>query len=81
MTACDDDPFPSRLMRAGASAFALGKADLQKSRVPFCVVAAGQRYISPGLLKNGLRPFDAPDDDVFEAAFRNWKCRSLMIGL
>ncbi|MBK8972636.1 MAG: UvrY/SirA/GacA family response regulator transcription factor [Hahellaceae bacterium] len=67
VTACDDDPFPSRLMRAGASAFVTKGADLAEMLRAIRVVAAGQRYISPEIAqKMALRPFDAPDDDVFK---------------
>ncbi|ABC30756.1 MULTISPECIES: UvrY/SirA/GacA family response regulator transcription factor [Hahella] len=68
VTACEDDPFPSRVMKAGASAYITKGADITEMVKAIRVVHAGQRYISPDIAqKMALRPFDAEEGDVFES--------------
>ncbi len=68
VTACEDDPFPSRLMRAGASAFLTKGADLVEMVKAIRLVVAGQRYISPEIAqKMALRPYSEEEaEDPFK---------------
>lgn len=68
VTACDDAPFPARLMKAGASAFITKGADLAEMIEAIHLVVAGKRYISPEIAqKMALKPYDEiADEDVFK---------------
>ncbi|WP_020407260.1 UvrY/SirA/GacA family response regulator transcription factor [Hahella ganghwensis] len=66
VTACEDDPFPSRVMKAGASAYITKGTDISEVMRAIHIVNAGQRYISPNIAqKMALRPFESEDADVF----------------
>jgi DNA-binding NarL/FixJ family response regulator len=59
VTAVADDPYPARVMQAGASAFITKGADIQEMIRAIRVVHSGQRYISPEIAqKMALRPFE-----------------------
>ena len=63
VTACADDPYPARVMQAGASAYITKGADIQEMIRAIRIVHSGQRYISPEIAqKMALRPFDEPDE-------------------
>lgn len=47
VTVCDEEPFPSRLLKAGAAGYLTKGAALEEMVRAIRVVAAGQRYISP----------------------------------
>lgn len=80
VTACEDDPFPSRLMRAGASAFLTKGAGLKEMLQAIRLVAVGQRYISPEIAqKMALRPYDEEIEDPFEQLSEREMQISMMI--
>lgn len=47
VTVCEDDPFPTRLLQAGAAGYLTKGAALEEMVQAIRVVSAGQRYISP----------------------------------
>lgn len=67
VTACTDDPFPSRLMQAGAAGFLTKGADISEMISAIRKVKCGQRYISPEIAqKMALRPFDSAETNPFD---------------
>ena len=68
VTACEDDPYPSRVMQAGAAAYITKGADIREMVKAILVVNAGQRYISPEIAqKMALRPFQPEaEKNVFD---------------
>jgi DNA-binding NarL/FixJ family response regulator len=67
VTSCTDDPFPSRLMQAGAAGFLTKGADISEMINAIRKVKCGQRYISPEIAqKMALRPFDSADANPFD---------------
>ncbi|MGB1220389.1 MAG: LuxR C-terminal-related transcriptional regulator, partial [Alcanivoracaceae bacterium] len=59
---CEEEPFPSRLMKAGAAGYLSKGADLEEMVRAIKVVSAGQRYISPQIAQAmALRPFNSGD--------------------
>jgi len=68
VTVCGDDPFPSRLLQAGAAGYVTKGADLDEMVQAIRVVKAGQRYISPEIAqKLALKPFSSePDESPFD---------------
>ncbi len=64
VTACDDDPFPSRLLKAGAAGYVTKGADLKEMVNAIHSVVAGQRYLSPQVAQQmALKSFGEKDDD------------------
>lgn len=62
VTVCEEEPFPSRLLKAGASGYLSKGADLDEMLRAIKVVHAGQRYISPQIAQAmALRPFNSAD--------------------
>jgi DNA-binding NarL/FixJ family response regulator len=62
VTVCEEEPFPSRLMKAGAAGYLSKGADLEEMVRAIKVVSAGQRYISPQIAQAmALRPFNSGD--------------------
>lgn len=60
VTVCEEEPFPSRLMQAGAAGYLTKGADLEEVLRAIKVVNSGQRYISPDIAQTmALRPFAA----------------------
>src|SRR5690606_15946950 len=47
VTICEDDPFPTRLLQAGAAGYLTEGAALEEMVQAIRMVFAGQRYISP----------------------------------
>lgn len=47
VTACEDDPFPSRLMQAGARGYLTKGTDMQEMLLAIRQVAAGNYYLNP----------------------------------
>jgi len=68
LTACEDDPFPSRMMQSGASAFITKGTEVSEVIHAIRLVNSGQRYISPDIAqKMALSPFDEKTENPFEA--------------
>lgn len=80
VTACADDPYPTRVMQAGASAYITKGADLKEMIRAIRMAHSGQRYISPEIAqKMALRQLN--DTDVEEAPFEQLSERELQIAL
>ena len=61
VTACDEEPFPSRLMQAGAAGYVTKGAPLEEMVNAIRKVAAGQRHISPDIAEMLLNRMYEPD--------------------
>lgn len=62
VTVCDEDPFPSRLLQAGAAGYLTKGAELDEMVRAIRTVYAGKRYISPDIAQAmALKPFTAPE--------------------
>ncbi|MBM7061807.1 UvrY/SirA/GacA family response regulator transcription factor [Pseudomonas sp. UL073] len=58
VTACEDDPFPTRLLQAGAAGYLTKGAALEEMVQAIRLVFAGQRFISPQIAQQlALKPF------------------------
>lgn len=58
VTVCEEEPFPSRLMQAGAAGYLTKGADIEEMVHAIKVVSSGQRYINPEIAQAmALRPF------------------------
>lgn len=59
VTACDDDPFPSRLLKAGAAGFVTKGTPLNDMVQAIRSVAVGKRYICPQVAQQmALKSYD-----------------------
>lgn len=59
VTACDEDPFPSKLLKAGASGFVTKGADVEEIVRAIDAAFRGQKYLSPQIAQQmALRSFD-----------------------
>lgn len=64
VTACADDPYPTRVMQAGAHAYITKGADLQEMLQAVRRASLGQRYISPEIAqKMALGKVNGGDED------------------
>ncbi|ENO14139.1 two-component system response regulator UvrY [Marinobacter nanhaiticus D15-8W] len=66
VTACADDPYPTRVMQAGASAYITKSADIKEMVRAIRMAHTGQRYISPEIAqKMALKQLggDTAEDD------------------
>lgn len=80
VTACADDPYPTRVMQAGASAYITKGADLREMIRAIRLAHSGQRYISPEIAqKMALRQLG--DGEREEAPFEQLSERELQIAL
>jgi DNA-binding NarL/FixJ family response regulator len=67
VTVCEEEPFPTRLMKAGAAGYLSKGADLDEMVRAIRVVYAGQRYISPAIAQAmALRPFNGNETAPME---------------
>lgn len=59
VTACDEDPFPSKLLKAGASGFVTKGADVEEIVRAIDSAFRGQKYLSPQIAQQmALRSYD-----------------------
>ena len=64
VTACDEEPFPSRLLQAGAAGYLTKGAALDEMIKAIRQVFAGQRYLSADVAQQRARkPFQAQGDN------------------
>lgn len=87
VTACDDDPFPSRLLKAGAAGYVTKGADLKEMVHAIRSVVAGQRYLSPQVAqqmalksfgeKAGDCPFDALSERELQICMMVVNCQKV----
>ena len=67
VTACDDGPFATRLMQAGAAGFMSKGAEVNEMVRAVLKVNSGQRYISPDIAQRmALKPFQKGSESPFD---------------
>ncbi|MFO7994927.1 MAG: UvrY/SirA/GacA family response regulator transcription factor [Marinobacter sp.] len=85
VTACADDPYPTRVMQAGASAYITKGADIKEMVRAIRMAHSGQRYISPEIAqKMALKQLgggDAGDEDGELSMFDRLSEREMQIAL
>lgn len=80
VTVYDDEPYPSRLMKVGASGYITKNADLAEMTLAIKKVVAGQRYISADVAQQlALRPFSEADSSPFDQLSAREMQISLMV--
>jgi two-component system invasion response regulator UvrY len=87
VTVCDEEPFPSRLLKAGAAGYLTKGAALEEMIKAIRVVAAGQRYISPDIAQQlalksfggeeNASPFDALSEREMQIAMMIVSCQKV----
>jgi DNA-binding NarL/FixJ family response regulator len=85
VTACADDPYPTRVMQAGASAYITKGADIKEMLRAIRMAHSGQRYISPEIAqKMALKQLgggDARDEDGELSLFDRLSEREMQIAM
>ena len=82
VTACADDPYPTRVMQAGASAYITKGADIREIVRAIRVAHTGQRYISPEIAqKMALKQLSGEAEDDEQSIFDRLSERELQIAL
>ena len=67
VTACDDNPYASRLLQAGASGYITKGADAEEMVNAILKVKSGQKYISPEIAQRmALKPFQQDQASPFD---------------
>lgn len=67
VTVCDEEPFPTRLMQAGAAGYVTKGAALDEMVSAIRQVHAGQRYLSPTVAQQlALKRFNPDGDSPFD---------------
>ena len=80
VTACDDGPFASRLMQAGAAGFMGKGAEVDEMVRAILKVRSGQRYISPDIAQRmALKPFQEGSESPFDLLSEREMQTTLMI--
>lgn len=68
VTVCDEEPFPTRLMQAGAAGYVTKGAALEEMVSAIRQVHSGQRYISPTIAQQlALKSFAPTTDSPFDS--------------
>jgi len=68
VTVCVEDPFPTRLLQAGAAGYLTKGAGLNEMVQAIRLVFAGQRYISPQIAQQlAIKSFQPTNDSPFDA--------------
>ncbi|MFC4258973.1 UvrY/SirA/GacA family response regulator transcription factor [Marinobacter lacisalsi] len=82
VTACADDPYPTRVMQAGATAYITKGADIDEMVRAIRKAHSGQRYISPEIAqKMALKQLGGDSDDQDESLFDRLSERELQIAM
>jgi DNA-binding NarL/FixJ family response regulator len=87
VTVCDEEPFPSRLLKAGAAGYLTKGAALEEMIKAIRVVASGQRYISPDIAQQlalksfggeeNASPFDVLSEREMQIAMMIVNCQKV----
>ncbi|OWL90331.1 response regulator transcription factor GacA [Halopseudomonas aestusnigri] len=86
VTVCDEDPFPTRLMQAGAAGYVTKGAALDEMVTAIRQVHAGLRYISPDIAQQlalkqfnpgGNSPFDCLSEREIQIALMIVNCEKV----
>jgi len=83
VTACADDPYPTRVMQSGASAYITKGADIQEMVRAIRQAHSGQRYISPEIAqKMALKQISGDKDENGELSlFERLSEREMQIAM
>ncbi|WP_166251386.1 UvrY/SirA/GacA family response regulator transcription factor [Marinobacter salicampi] len=82
VTACADDPYPTRVMQAGATAYITKGADIREMIRAIRMAHSGQRYISPEIAqKMALKQLGEHGGDPSESIFDRLSEREMQIAL
>ncbi|MFL1484989.1 UvrY/SirA/GacA family response regulator transcription factor [Marinobacter sp. LN3S78] len=82
VTACADDPYPTRVMQAGATAYITKGADIDEMVRAIRKANSGQRYISPEIAqKMALKQLGGDAEDQDESLFDRLSERELQIAM
>jgi len=82
VTACADDPYPTRVMQAGATAYITKGADIREMVRAIRQAHSGQRYISPEIAqKMALKQLSGDDGDGTSALFDRLSEREMQIAM
>lgn len=81
VTACADDPYPTRVMQAGASAYITKGADIREMVRAIRMAHAGQRYISPEIAQKMALKQVGDNDDDGQSVFDRLSERELQIAM
>lgn len=80
VTACDEEPFPTRLMQAGAAGYVTKGAGLEEMVKAIRKVAQGERYISPDIAQLLFaRMYEPGEAGVFDSLSEREMQIALMI--
>lgn len=80
VTVCDEEPFPSRLLKAGAAGYLTKGAALEEMVKAIRAVASGQRYISPEIAQQlALKGLEEEKASPFEVLSEREMQISMMI--
>lgn len=80
VTVCDEEPFPSRLLKAGAAGYLTKGAALEEMVKAIRAVASGQRYISPEIAQQlALKGLEEEKTSPFEVLSEREMQISMMI--
>lgn len=67
VTACNEDPFPSKLIKAGAAGFVTKGADIDEIVLAIREVMRGKHYLSPEIAQQmALKPFKQESESPFD---------------
>src|SRR5690606_30758783 len=87
VTICEEDPFPTRLLQAGASGYLTKGAGLEEMVQAIRLVFAGQRYLSPQIAQqlalksfqpqSGGSPFDTLSEREIQIALMIANCHKV----
>lgn len=82
VTACDDNPFATRLLQAGASGYITKGADADEMVHAIMKVKSGQKYISPEIAQRmALKPFQQDQSSPFdELSEREMQITIMIVG-
>ncbi|AJQ95823.1 MULTISPECIES: UvrY/SirA/GacA family response regulator transcription factor [Gynuella] len=81
VTAWGEDPFPSRLLQAGASGFLTKGADVEEMARAIKTLHAGQKYLSPAIAQRMALNSFMPDSNGRKTPFDDLSDREMQIAL
>jgi len=82
VTACSDDPFPTRVMQSGATGYVTKGADIQEMLRAIRMAHSGQRYISPEIAqKMALKQISGGGSEGELALFERLSEREMQIAM
>jgi len=82
VTACDDNPYATRLLQAGAAGYITKGADADEMLRAIMKVKSGQKYISPDIAQRmALKPFQQDQTSPFdELSEREMQITLMIVG-